>query len=86
MVPEKDLKALGTTLTPNTSAMLLLLEDTESEGLVNSMAAYDANVVTLTVGNDLSGEIAQYVAARGALRPLDGNLLATSATRFQAVS
>ena len=65
MVPEKDLKALGTTLTPNTSAMLLLLEDTESEGLINSMAAYDTNVVTLTVGNDLSGEIAQYVAASG---------------------
>ena len=65
MVPEKDLKALGTTLTPNTSAMLLLLEDTQSEGLINSMAAYDTNVVTLTVGNDLSGEIAQYVAASG---------------------
>ena len=46
-----------------TSALLLLLEDTYSEGVINGMTAYDTNVVTLTVGDDLSGEIAQYAAA-----------------------
>ena len=47
----------------NCSAMLLLLEDTYSEGIVNSMSGYNANVVTLTVGDELSGQIAQYTGA-----------------------
>ena len=42
--------------------MLLLLEDTYSEVVVNSMSGYNANVVTLTVGDDLSGQIASYTA------------------------
>lgn len=63
IVPADDLKQLGAALQPNTSALLLLLEDTYSEGVINGMASYDTNVVTLTVGDDLSGEIAQYAAA-----------------------
>jgi uncharacterized membrane protein len=63
IVPADDLKQLGAALEPNTSALLLLLEDTYSEGVINGMADYDTNVVTLTVGDDLSGEIAQYAAA-----------------------
>jgi uncharacterized membrane protein len=63
IVPASDLKELGAALTPNTSAMLLLLEDTYSESVINGMSSYDTNVVTLTVGDDLSGEIAQYAAA-----------------------
>ena len=61
-VPKEDLEELGAALAPNTSALLLLLEDTESEAVLNSMAGYNANVVTLTVGDDLSGEIATYAA------------------------
>ncbi len=63
IVPAEDLKELGAALQPNTSALLLLLEDTYSEDVINGMADYDTNVVTLTVGDDLSGEIAQYAAA-----------------------
>ena len=63
IVPASDLKELGAALTPNTSALLLLLEDTYSEAVISGMSAYDTNVVTLTVGSDLSGEIAQYAAA-----------------------
>lgn len=63
IVPASDLKELGAALAPNTSALLLLLEDTYSEDVINGMAAYDTNVVTLTVGDDLSDEIAQYAAA-----------------------
>ena len=63
IVPADDLKELGATLEPNSSALLLLLEDTYSEDVINGMADYDTNVVTLTVGDDLSGEIAQYAVA-----------------------
>jgi uncharacterized membrane protein len=61
-IPKSDLEELGEALTPDSSAFLLLLEDTYSEGVVKSMAGYNANVVTLTVGDDLSGQIASYTA------------------------
>ena len=61
-IPKKDLEELGEALTPDSSAMLLMLEDTYSEVAIKSMAGYSANVVTLTVGDELSGEIAQYAA------------------------
>ena len=60
---KSDLKEIGDALTPNSSAMLMLLEDTYSENAINSMSGYNANVVTLTVGDELSGEIAQFTAA-----------------------
>ena len=47
---------------PDTSAFLLLLEDKETEAVIKSMSGYSANVVTLTLGDELSGEIAQVVA------------------------
>ena len=62
-IPKEDLEELGAALSPDTSAMLLLLEDTYSEGVVNDMSGYNANVVTLTMGSELSGQIAQYKAA-----------------------
>jgi len=61
-ISKGDLKEIGEALTPDSSAFLLLLEDTYSEGVVNSMSGYNANVVTLTVGDELSGQIAQYTA------------------------
>jgi uncharacterized membrane protein len=62
VISKGDLKEIGDALTPDSSAMLLLLEDTYSEGVINDMSGTNANVVTLTVGDDLSGEIAQYTA------------------------
>jgi uncharacterized membrane protein len=61
-IPKEDLEEIGEALSPDSSAFLLLLEDTYSEGVINDMSDYNANVVTLTVGDDLSGEIAQYTA------------------------
>jgi uncharacterized membrane protein len=61
-IKKGDLKELGEQLPPDSSACLLLLEDTYSESVVDSMAGYNANVVTLTVGDELSGQIAQYAA------------------------
>jgi uncharacterized membrane protein len=61
-IKKGDLEDIGEALTPDSSAVLLLLEDTYSEGVLNSMSGYNANVVTLTVGDELSGEIASYKA------------------------
>jgi uncharacterized membrane protein len=74
VIPKDDLEELGEALTPDTSALLLLLEDTYSEGVINDMSGYNANVVTLTVGDDLSGQIAQYTA--GAATDDQGNVVA----------
>lgn len=57
-----DLKEIGQALPIDSSAFMMLLEDTETEKVVKSMKDYSAHVVTLTVGDDLSGQIAQYVA------------------------
>jgi uncharacterized membrane protein len=73
-IPKEDLEEIGEALTPDSSAFLLLLEDTYSEGVVNSMSGYDADVVTLTVGDDLSGEIASY--SEGAVTDDAGDVVA----------
>ena len=73
-IPKDDLEELGEALKPDTSALLLLLEDTYSEGVINDMSGYNANVVTLTVGSDLSGQIAQYTA--GEATDDQGNVVA----------
>jgi len=73
-IPKEDLEELGEALSPDSSALLLLLEDTYSEGVINDMGGYEANVVTLTVGDELSGEIAQYTA--GAVTDDQGNVVA----------
>ena len=71
------MKEIGDALTPDTSFLLMLLEDTESEGVIKSMAGYSADVVTLTVGDELSGQIAAYVA--GAAQDASGNVVAGAA-------
>jgi uncharacterized membrane protein len=64
-IPTKDMKELAERMQPNTSAILAMVEDTWAETLINDMAPYKAQVVTLTVGDELSGEIAQAVATQG---------------------
>ena len=59
-ISKGDLEELGEALTPDSSAYLLLLEEVNREDVIDSMAGYNANVVTLTVGSELSGEIASY--------------------------
>lgn len=69
-----DLKEIGEVMSPDSSAFLLLVEDVESESVVDSLQGYKANVVTLTVGDELSGQIASYVA--GAASDDQGNVVA----------
>jgi len=73
-IPKDDLEEIGDAMSPDSSAFLLLLEDTYSEDAVNSMSGYSTDVVTLTVGDELSGQIAQYTA--GAATDADGNVVA----------
>jgi uncharacterized membrane protein len=62
-IPKADLEKLSAQMKPNTSAILVIIEDKGAEQLINRMAPYKAQVVTLTVGDETSGAIAQAVAA-----------------------
>jgi len=53
------------------------VEDVDSEGVVDSLKGYNANVVTLTVGDELSGQIAAAVA--GEATDDQGNAVAGAA-------
>jgi uncharacterized membrane protein len=68
-IPTKDLEELAAQMQPNTSAILALVEDKQSEALIDSMKGYKAQVVTLTVGDEVSGEIAQAVNAQVEVTP-----------------
>jgi uncharacterized membrane protein len=65
VIPKEDLDELAAQMKPNTSAILVIVEDKDSEALLDSMKGYNAQVVTLTVGSEVSGEIAQAVAVDG---------------------
>ena len=73
-IKKGDLQEIGEAMSPDSSAFLLLLEDQYSEDVVNSLQGYNANVVTLTVGDELSGQIASYVA--GEATDDQGNVVA----------
>ena len=68
-IPADDLKQIGEQLQPNSSAFLALVEDTDAEAVVNSMSGVNANVVTVTLGDELSGTIAQAVEADVTVTP-----------------
>lgn len=63
-IPPEDLKKLATQMNPDTSAILVIAENTEAEDLMDQMKGYTTNVVTLTVGDKVSGEIADAVSAQ----------------------
>ena len=56
------------------SAVDFVVFKTDTEDAVDSMSGYNAQVVTLTVGDELSGEIAQFAA--GAVADDEGNVIA----------
>ena len=61
-IKKGDLKEVGEAMVPDSSAFLLLVEDIYSEAIADSLSDVNANMVTLTVGDELSGELAQFVA------------------------
>jgi hypothetical protein len=58
-----DLEQIGAQIPPKSSAFLALVEDTDAEAVVNSMPGYTTNVVSVTLGDELSGTIAQATKA-----------------------
>jgi len=61
-IKKGDLKEVGEAMVPDSSAFMLLCEDTYSEEIAESLSGVSTNMVTLTVGDELSGELAQFVA------------------------
>ena len=57
VIPQDQLKALGAAMNPNTSAIMVLLEDTAAEKLSATLGEQGAKIVTLTVGDQASGEV-----------------------------
>ena len=55
-IPAEDLKKLAEQMKPNTSAILAMVEDKEAQALIGDLQGYKAQVVTLTVGDETSGE------------------------------
>lgn len=63
-IPASDLKQLAAQMQPNTSAILVMVEAKADEAVIDELKGYNAQVVTLTVGDELSGEIDQAVVAQ----------------------
>ena len=61
-IKKGDLEEVGEAMVPDSSAFMLLCEDIYSEEIADSLSDVNANMVTLTVGDELSGELAQFVA------------------------
>ena len=62
-IPAEDLRKMGNALPPDSSGLIVLIEDTEAEKVINELDGYQAEVVTLTIGDELSGEIDTLIAA-----------------------
>lgn len=56
------LKELTVGMGPNTSAILVVIEDKLAQEVATEMGQYGAKVVTLTLGSQLSGEMASFAA------------------------
>lgn len=79
-IPADDLKKIGEQLPPNSSAFLALVENTDAEAVVNSMSDINANVVTITLGDELSGTIAEAVEADVTVKAPQGSQDTTPTT------
>lgn len=68
-VDRDALHELGEWMQPDTSTVLVLVEDSLAEEYLDGLGEVDARIVTVTVGDELSGEIATaMLAGAGASR------------------
>lgn len=54
-----QLKAIGAGMEPNTSALVVIIEDQAMAAFADEMGELDAQIITLSIGSQLSGELAQ---------------------------
>jgi uncharacterized membrane protein len=60
---DKDqLEAIGASMEPNTSAIAVVIEDTLAEQFEDEMGIHDGQLLTVTLGDQLSGEVASFTA------------------------
>jgi uncharacterized membrane protein len=71
-IPAEDLKRMGNALPPDSSGLVVLVEDTEAERMIDEMGAYSTEVVRVTVGDELAGEIDSVIAARSGVSTEQG--------------
>jgi uncharacterized membrane protein len=57
-----QLKAMTVDMGPNTSAIIVVVEDTMVEKMQKGLDEYGAKVVTVTLGSQISGEMESYAA------------------------
>jgi len=62
-IPADDLRKIGNALPPDSSGLIVVLEDIDAEKAINELEGYQAEIVTFTIGDELSGEVDSYVAA-----------------------
>jgi uncharacterized membrane protein len=83
-IPAEDLRKFGDALPPDSSGLVVLAEDTEAERIVGELEGYAVDVVTVTVGDELSGELDTMLAAEmtptGGAAPASGSTSTTPAS------
>jgi len=57
-----QLKAIGAGMEPNSSALVVIIEDQGMEMFAAEMGAPDATIVTVSIGSQISGELSQVAA------------------------
>ncbi len=57
-----ELKAIGATMEPNSSGIIMVIEDTMMEQMETDMGMTGGSMVTVTLGDQLSGEVATMTA------------------------
>jgi uncharacterized membrane protein len=82
-IATEDLERLEAQMQPDTSAILVLVEDTQAEALSAAMAGYATKVVTLTVSGEVSEEIYEAMAIPGEKAETPGH---TTGTPVQAAA
>ncbi len=60
---KEDLAKLKDQMPPNSSAILTMAKDAETERIIAALQSYQATVVTLTLGTEAAGAVDQSVAA-----------------------
>jgi len=61
-LPADELKAIAAQMQPNSSALVVVIEDQNVKQAMDQMGAQGASVLTVTLGDQASGELAQYAA------------------------
>jgi uncharacterized membrane protein len=64
-IPTEDMGQLEAQLQPNSSAVLILVENAQVVPLTAALASYGAQVVTLSISAEISGEIFEATALPG---------------------